>query len=83
MADDAVKHFGLGAILGGIAAYSLRLLQERAERAGRAVGGEVYGTEGTSTFEGTLAPSTVLHERAERAGRGAGARQYGSDRNEY
>lgn len=79
MADDAVKHFGIGAILGGIAAYSLRMLQERAERAGRAVGGEVYGTEGTSTFEGTVTPSAVLHERAERAGRAAGARHYGTD----
>ena len=45
MADDAVKHFGIGAVLGGIAAYSIRVLQERAERAGRATGARQFGGE--------------------------------------
>lgn len=80
MSDDGVRNFGLGALLGGAVAYWLRGLQERAERAGRAVGAEVYGTEGTSMFEGTVTPAEVLAERAERAGRAAGARQYGSER---
>ena len=80
MADDSIRNFGLGAILGGLTAYWLRGLQERAERAGRAVGGEAYGTEGSGSFEGTVSPAELLHERAERAGRGVGAQRYGSER---
>ena len=79
MADESVKHFGLGALLGGAVAYWLRGLQARAERAGRAIGAEAYGTEGTSTFEGTVTPAEVLAERAERAGRATGARGYGAE----
>jgi len=79
MADDGIRNFGLGAVLGGAVAYWLRGLQNRAERAGRAVGAEVYGGEGSGTFEGTVTPATVMADRAERAGRGTGARQYGSD----
>jgi hypothetical protein len=79
MADDGIKHFGLGALLGGAVAYWLRGMQERAERAGRAVGADVYGTEGTSTFEGTVTPAEVVAERAERAGRATGGRVYGAE----
>jgi hypothetical protein len=79
MADDGIRNFGLGAVLGGVVAYWLRGLQDRAERAGRAVGADVYGMAGSGTFEGTVTPAEVLADRAERAGRGGGARQYGSD----
>jgi hypothetical protein len=79
MADDSVRNFGLGAVLGGLTAYWLRGALNRAERAGRAVGADAYGMAGSGTFEGTVSPAEVLAERAERAGRGVGAQRYGSE----
>ena len=50
MADDGIKHFGLGALVGGALAYWARGLQERAERTGRAVGARAYGAGGESAL---------------------------------
>jgi hypothetical protein len=45
MADDGIRNFGLGAVLGGVVAYWLRGLQDRAERAGRGAGARQYGSD--------------------------------------
>jgi hypothetical protein len=76
MADDGIKHFGLGALVGGALAYWARGLQERAERTGRAVGARAYGA-GAEPQVDTVTPAAAFAGRSERVGRATGARHYG------
>jgi hypothetical protein len=78
MADDGIKHFGIGALVGGAVAYWLRGLQERAERTGRAVGARTYGAEDEPETN-LVPPGTAFAGRSERVGRATGSRMYGTD----
>ena len=78
MADDGIKHFGLGALVGGALAYWLRGAQERAERTGRAVGARVYGADVEPEGD-TITPGAAFAGRSERVGRATGSRMYGTD----
>jgi hypothetical protein len=78
MADDGIKHFGLGALVGGALAYWLRGMQERAERTGRAVGARTYGADVDPQVD-TVTPGQAFSGRSERVGRATGARMYGTD----
>jgi len=63
MADDGIKHFGLGALVGGALAYWARGLQERAERTGRAVGARAYGA-GAEPQVDTVTPAAAFAGRS-------------------
>ena len=76
MADDGIKHFGLGALVGGAVAYWLRGMQDRAERTGRAVGARAYGSDVEPQMD-TVTPAQAFAGRSERVGRATGARHYG------
>jgi hypothetical protein len=78
MADDGLKHFGIGALIGGAVAYWARGLQERAERTGRAVGARTYGAE-VEPETNLVPPGTAFAGRSERVGRATGSRMYGTD----
>jgi hypothetical protein len=78
MADDGLKHFGIGALIGGAVAYWARGLQERAERTGRAVGARTYGAEVDPQVD-TIGPGAAFAGRSERVGRATGSRVYGTD----
>jgi hypothetical protein len=77
MADDNIKHFGMGALVGGAVAYWVRGLQARAERTGRAVGARNYGAEVEPQVD-TVTPGTAFAGRSERVGRATGSRMYGT-----